>query len=237
MHLIYFDENKYSQESPFFFIGGILLPEQKLTQLENTLRQIQYNFFGTEVLIKGSEFHGKEIFHGKGNCKGKKLEERLKLFSDLATFVIQYRIPIRLICIDVNTHRAKYTFPTPEYRLGLMLALERFCDYLDKVNDIGMVFGDYEADEITSSILDFSQFKMTGKTSLHFGRPLGRLIDTIYFTQSHHSRFLQVADVLVWMANRFENPVLTQLKWHEEQVKVIWEKIKANTDFLLQRWP
>lgn len=30
MHLIYFDENKYSDENPFFNIGGILVSEDKM---------------------------------------------------------------------------------------------------------------------------------------------------------------------------------------------------------------
>ena len=44
MHLIYFDENKYEINNPFFFIGGILLEDAKITELENALMQIQYNF-------------------------------------------------------------------------------------------------------------------------------------------------------------------------------------------------
>jgi len=31
--------------------------------------------------------HGKDFFHGKGNAKGRKLEERGRLFKDIATFV------------------------------------------------------------------------------------------------------------------------------------------------------
>ena len=45
MHLIYFDENKYSIDFPYFYIGGIILPDCKLTELEKTITQIQYNFF------------------------------------------------------------------------------------------------------------------------------------------------------------------------------------------------
>ena len=105
----------------------------------------------------------------------------------------------------VRKHHEKYKYPEPEYRLGLMLILEQFCLYLDKIDDIGIVFGDYEEEEITQSILDFSQFKQSGSTPMFFGRPLGRLKDTIYFTHSHHSRFLQVADMIMYMANRYEN--------------------------------
>jgi hypothetical protein len=237
MQLVYFDENKYTDENPYYFVGGIVIDVSNALSIESTLSQIQFNFFGTSALTKETEFHGKDIFHGKGNYKNRKLSERIKLLEDISTAIIRNQLPIRLVCIDVKGHRRKYTYPIPEYRLGLMLILERSCDYLDKVEDIGLVFGDYEKDEITRSILDFSQFKTIGKTPMHFGRPLGRLLDTVYFTQSHHSRFLQVADVVVFMAQRFENGICESTKWHDNQVREFWENIKANVDFSIQHWP
>lgn len=237
MHLTYFDENKYSEDNPYFFIGGFLVSEEKVLDLEKTLTQIQYNFFGSSSLRKDTEFHGKEMFHGKAHFKGIKLSKRVQLFKDLTTFIINNELPIRMICIDVKSHRKKYTFPIPEYRLGLMLILERFCDYLEEVNDIGVVFGDYEEDEIAKAILDFSEFKFVGKTPMHFGRPLGRLIDTVYFTHSHHSRFLQVADVLVFTAGRYELMQNVPEKWHDKEIYELWVKIKASTEVRIQHWP
>ena len=58
MRLIYFDETKFSKDNPFFLIGGILLEEEHVSSLENTLMQIQYNFFGTNRLSHDTELHG-----------------------------------------------------------------------------------------------------------------------------------------------------------------------------------
>lgn len=237
MHLCYFDENKHTAENPYFFIGGLLIPDIKAIEFETTLSQIAFNFFGSRSLSVNNEFHGKELFHGKGNAKGRKLEERVQVFQDVSTFVIKNKIPIRMVCIDVVRHRAKYMYPMPAYRLGLMLILERFCEVLDTVDDLGLVFGDYEADEVTSAVVDFSEYKSQGKTPMYFGRPLGRLLDTVYFTQSHHSRFLQVADLLIYMAGRYENRSAIATRWHEQVVKDAWEKIKASGNVSIQRWP
>lgn len=237
MHLCYFDENKHGPDSPHFFIGGLLIPDKKALDFENTLNQIAFNFFGARSLIQANEFHGKELFHGKGNAKGRKLEERVQVFQDVATFVTNNQIPVRMVCIDVERHKNKYQYPMPAYRLGLMLILERFSEYLDQVDDLGLVFGDYEADEMTGAVVDFSEYKNQGKTPMYFGRPLGRLLDTVYFTQSHHSRFLQVADLLVYMAGRYENRDGILDRWHEQQVKAAWEKIKASGNVFIQRWP
>lgn len=236
MHLIYFDETKYDAQNPYFFIGGILLENTHISGFENTLMQIQYNFFGTNILNEMTELHGQYIFHGKGAYKSRTLPDRIGLFENVGRFLRDNAIPVRLVCIDVHAHRARYAYPQPEYNLGLMLILERFCDFLEDKDDIGLVFGDYEKDEITKSILDFSQFKHSGKTPMAFGRPLGHLKDTIYFTHSHHSRFLQVADLIVYMANRYENGFIPQ-KWHDIQLKSIWESVKNGTDFKMQRWP
>lgn len=237
MHLCYFDENKHSVENPDFFIGGLLIPDSKAIEFERTLAQIAFNFFGSRSLAVQNELHGKDLFHGKGPAKGRKLEERVAVFQAVATFVLKNQIPVRMVRIDVTRHLAKYTYPIPPYRLGLMLILERFCEYLDKVNDLGLVFGDYEADEVTSAVVDFSEYKSQGKTPMYFGRPLGRLLDTVYFTQSHHSRFLQVADLLVYMAGRYENRTEIPNRWHEQAVFEAWEKIKASGDFGIQHWP
>jgi hypothetical protein len=234
MYLAYFDENKYSDESPYFYIGGILVQDSKVVTFEKIVTQIQYNFFGTSVLSKETEMHGLELWHGKGPFKKRKLQDRIGLLKNIETFLITNRIPIRMICIDVNAHRGKYRYPEPEYQLGLMLILERFRDFLDKNNDIGIVFGDYEKDEITKAVLDFSQFKFAGKTPMYFGRPLGRLVDTIYFTHSHHSRFLQIADVVVYLANRFEKITVEPTTWHEKEGYGIWKDIKQSTDFSIQ---
>ena len=237
MHLCYFDENKHEPNKPHFFIGGLMIPDTKALEFESTLSQIAFNFFGSRTLNVLNELHGKELFHGKGNAKGRKLVERVQVFQDVASFVSNNQIPVRIICINVEQHLKKYTYPMPAYRLGLMLILERYCEYLDKVDDLGLVFGDYESDEVTGAVVDFSEFKSQGKTPMYFGRPLGRLLDTVYFTQSHHSRFLQVADLLVYMAGRYENWGVVPSTWHEQAMKAAWEKVKASGNVIIQRWP
>lgn len=237
VHLCYFDENKPSPDRPFFFLGGLLIPDSKALEFEAILSDIAFQFFGSKSMTVANEMHGKDLFHGKGSAKGRKLEERVQVFKDVAQFVTVNHIPVRMVCIDVNNHQAKYINPKPPYQLGLMLLLERFCDWLDEVDDLGLVFGDFEADEVTRAVVDFSDHKTNGKTPMHFGRPLKRLLDTVYFTQSHHSRYLQVADLLVYMAGRFENQTVQSRHWHDLEVQSAWEKIKASGNVKVQRWP
>ena len=236
MHMCYFDESKHSEDNPNFYIGGLMIPDRKARDVEAVLSQIVFNFFGTTALAKYSEIHGKDLFHGKGAAKKRKLPERVQVFRDVSRFISDGKIPVRIVCIDVERHRSKYAYPAPEYRLGLMLILERFDEYLEQVGDLGLVFGDYESDEVTRAVVDFSEYKTQG-TPMYFGRELSQLLDTVYFTQSHHSRFLQVADLLVYMAGRYETNHAVPDKWHEREVQGAWETIKASENFYIQHWP
>ena len=107
MYLAYFDEAKFSAEDPNFFIGGLLIDAAKAKSFDQTLAQIQYNYFGSNILIKENEIHGNEIWHGKSNFKNTKLEKRLLLLEQLVGFILEREIPIRLVQIRVKLHRAK----------------------------------------------------------------------------------------------------------------------------------
>ena len=116
-----------------------------------------------------------------------------------------------------------------------MLFLERVSEFLDQKNDIGMVFGDYEQDEVARSVLDFSQFKASGKTS-YAGRTLGRLVDTIYATHSHYSRFLQAADMVCFLCQRYESG-LVRTNSLDQALGQIWQGFKTSVDYKMKDWP
>lgn len=85
-----------------------MIPDSKALDFEKTPSQIAFNFFGSRTLTASSEFHGKDLFHGKGNARGRSLEDRVRLFEDVATFITNNKIPVRMVCINVDSHLSKY---------------------------------------------------------------------------------------------------------------------------------
>lgn len=237
MILSYFDENKFSEDRPLFYIGGLMVPDTKITRVEDTLAVIVRNFFGISLLTRETEIHGKELWHGKGAFKKRSAKDRLSLITDLLSVITTNKLPVRLVCVDVPTHRERYQYPEPEYALGLMLLLEQFCVELEKAHDIGLVFGDHEEDEYARAISDFSSFKGAGRTPMYRGRSLEPLKDTIYYTRSHHSRFLQLADLIVFLAQRFDTVRDKPEKWLEAQGWELWQTLKAGTEYEIKHWP
>lgn len=75
MHFFYFDETKFDEkESPFFFIGGLVLRDKDLHTHEATLAQIQQNFFGTSILTQQTEMTGGKSSTAKHTSKAASLK-------------------------------------------------------------------------------------------------------------------------------------------------------------------
>ena len=58
----------------------------------------------------------------------------------------------------------------------------------------------------------------------------------LYFTHLHHTRFLQIVDLIVYLAGRFENKSNNWQHWHAQQLFNLWKNLKANIDFSKQFW-
>lgn len=198
MYLCYFDEIKIDpvRNKNNFFIGGICIDSNSVHDIENELNLIALNFYGSSVLRKDTEFHGSHIMHGHGACEGREIADRIQLLKSLADILNKSSLHLFSTRIDVAIHRKQYTHPMKEYNLGLMLHIENIDRFLNEKNAIGMLFGDYERDHTESSIISLSEFRASG--TQFFGQKISQLVDTLYFAHSHHSRFVQLADVFMY---------------------------------------
>ena len=60
------------------------------------------------------------------------------------------------------------------------------------------MIGDRENDKVSKKFAEIlSKYRQEG-TPYAFGTSLDNLVDTVHFTDSHHSRMLQLADFYVW---------------------------------------
>ena len=64
---------------------------------------------------------------------------------------------------------------------------------------MGLLIGDRESDHHAARFsTTLSSYRAKG-TDYAFGRKIENLVDSVHFTHSHLSRFLQLADVYVWL--------------------------------------
>jgi uncharacterized protein DUF3800 len=78
-----------------------------------------------------------------------------------------------------------------------MYLIEQLNAFFDEVGTVGMMFGDYDEPVIGSSVASLAKYR-AGGTEWHRGQDIDRIIDTIHFARSHHSRMIQLADIYLY---------------------------------------
>jgi len=191
---MYFDEVKYHPPvQNRYRLGGIMMDSQLVPELEQAVNELSMQRFDSATLSAETEFHAKDIFHGKANFKGRDIAERLETLEQLARIIdrhqeiskIQITLdPDRMIASDYEDH-------------AFMHLVERTQMQLSSLGSIGMLIGDHERSRVSPATYNLSRFRQNG-TDYKYGRDIDRLVDTVHFSHSHHSRMLQLADVYMF---------------------------------------
>lgn len=196
MHLMFFDESKNDNKYPSYHIGAIVVEDNRLLGVEAQANAIAQGVFGTSHLSEETEFHAAEIFHRKKNFKAwNNFDARIDVLRRLIDILnLDY---IDLIDIKINCDLLSAS-QSPE-DIAFMFLCERANDLMRSRRELGMLIGDRENDRSAAKHAgSLSVYKARG-TNFAFGREIRHLVDSVHFTQSHLSRFLQLADVYVWL--------------------------------------
>lgn len=196
MYLVFFDESKNDRNYMSYHIGGVVLEDTRLLEVEAQISAIAQDVFGSSRLTQETEFHAAEIFHRSKNFKAwNDFEKRMVVLSrliDILNFDHVELIDIKINCDLLSVNQS------PE-DIAFMFLCERANDLMRSRNNIGMLIGDRENDRSAAKHAgSLSDYKVRG-TDFAFGREIRNLVDSVHFTQSHLSRFLQLADIYVWL--------------------------------------
>lgn len=201
MKLIFFDESKNEVGYPHYHLGGVCLDDTILVEVETQVQALANDAFGTAELCGETEFHAAEIFHRKKNFKEwHDFDARVALLGKFAA--ILSRDDVHLIDIQINAGLLHEGQSAEE--IAFMFLCERANDLVRAQNSTGMLIGDRESDRHAARYATtLSNYRAKG-TEFAFGREIKNLVDSVHFTQSHLSRFLQLADIYTWF-QQFQN--------------------------------
>jgi hypothetical protein len=196
MLVTYFDEVKFQAANQrFYWIGGIAAPAESIWRLEQQVSEISREIFGTPDMSRATEFHASDIFHRKRNFKewadpAKRIDVIKRLLTVLNSEANVAKIYVRL--------EPGKMIATDYEHMAFMYFIERVEMHLQSNKSPGILIGDRENDQVSGVFAeDLSKFRSKG-TPYNYGVKLTHLIDTVHFTNSHHSRMLQLADLYVW---------------------------------------
>lgn len=194
MYLVYYDEVKYEKgKQPAHWFGGVAIHVDDIEKIENSLNELARSVFGNSLLSTDTEFHAKDIFHGKKNFKGRPFDQRLDILDQLLELTALREV--HAIYSRVEIDRVKYVAsPAEGEEVTFMYFVEKVDAFLKQKKCFGMLIGDYDEPNIGPSVANLSKFRDQGTKFTH-GRDITKLVDTVHFAKSHHSRLIQLADI------------------------------------------
>jgi hypothetical protein len=212
MYLIFFDEVKDQPDYPFYHLGGIAISEENFEMIEQEINKIATDVFGQVLLSPSTEFHAADIFHKKKSFKHMtNVPQRLDIIARLIEVLMKPEI--LLIDIRINTnklHNSKYAD-----KYAFMFLCERANALMRAKKSLGMLIGDRENDKNSERYsTTLSEYRTKG-TEYEFGSAITNLFESVHFTHSHLSRFLQLADIYVWFLQFQRRNAINPKSQHE----------------------
>lgn len=213
MLVAYFDEVKYQKgRSPFYWLGAVVAGAELIWKLEQDVNELAAEVFGTRALTRETEFHAAAIIGGNEHFKGWEFRKRIDLLKRL-TSIFGSAEGLGKIYVKMDVEKM---LSSDVEGMAFMYLVERVDGYLSGQKLNGLLIGDRESESVAGKFAEsLSQYRAEG-TRFAFGTELKRLLDTVHFTHSHHSRMLQLADLHTWLRQFREAG--DQGKWHRKEI-------------------
>jgi hypothetical protein len=97
MKFFYIDESEGSGSDPFndiYLLGTVIVDESRLQSTEADIRQLSATIFGASHAT--FEFHGYDIYHGKGQFSGMNVPQRIAIVTSLMDIPVLISITSKL---------------------------------------------------------------------------------------------------------------------------------------------
>ena len=198
MYIAYFDEVKAMPQhgQDHYLVGGIAVPMDKIGQLEKEVTKLALEVFESEELSKETEFHASYCYFSKSNFRGMAMEMRASILIRLAQILCSVE-GVKKVYAAINTPKLYNSAQAPE------IAFAHFVERMERAIPSGsscLLIGDLDDQQATNMVADFSRFRQRG-TPWQYGIDINKVVDSVHFCRSHHSRLLQLADVYMFLVS------------------------------------
>lgn len=226
MLLYYTDEsgntglNLDSPDQPVHWIVAVEFTPEAIKAVEAEMLALALRTFRGRAKKPDFEFHGGDLFQGRGDCSALSPAERVRLYGELVALLGRHDCAVFVQGIDKARHKARaegrgYS-PWHPHRLAFMYLLERIDERLEQAQPEMDFFGDLsgppvyglvvadEQKEIDREIVQrFAFWRDSGTEFGYRARELRYLLDTVHYVPSHDSWLIQLVDCVAYLRNRY----------------------------------
>lgn len=224
MYLFYIDESGNtghdlsSTVEPVHWVVALGVTEHQAQAIETDLLGIALKYFRDRAHAADFEFHGAQIFSGRGDARALSPGQRISLYREILELIPRHgaRLWIRGIAKSRHAARAatqRYHADHP-YRLAFMFLVEALDEWLEHIQPappllaeghpttLGLLVSD-EQDEVSRDLIaGFARWRQFGTDFGYRARDIRHLIDTIHYVKSEDSWLIQLVDCAAFIRNR-----------------------------------
>jgi len=224
MHLFYIDESGNtgaelsSTIEPVHWLCALGVTAAAVHSIEADMLGIAVKYFRRRGQEPDFEFHGSEIFSGRGDARLLTVAQRIALFEDIISLVPRHngRLWVRGIDKPLHKERARLRgYPAEHpHKLGFMYLAESIDSWLEARQPdpllfpgpptpvFGLLVSDTQ-DEVARDLVGrFANWRQSGTDHGYRSRDLKYLIDTVHCVPSEDSWLIQLVDCIAYLRNR-----------------------------------
>lgn len=209
--LVYIDESgspgKAARGQEYLILVGAIVDESAVRPLSDRMEQLAVRHLGQAP--SNFEFHGQEIWSGKGPWAGKSCEQLLSAFSDVIALLDELNVHLVHSAIDKTALNERYggKFDANAYQLSLQFLLEKLDRWRDPSDPkkLRILIADEAKQEELRAIemvADMQKWGMGITAGPFTTEPLATIIDSMHFVDSKHSPGVQLADMVAFVLHR-----------------------------------
>lgn len=205
MKLIYLDEagntgSKADPDQPIHMVGSLIVDQAHVRLIEARLNELAercrtlIHAAGHPVPTDPIEFHGADLFGGKGAFKPISPADRIALCEDIVAACRDGEAAFGHCAVDKTKLSGSYQ----PHMLCFQFTLERLQIRLSQESELGLLIADEHREPEEKIIQDLAFSKEFGTAWGYRSVAIKNVIDTVHFVKSRHNRLVQACDVLTY---------------------------------------
>ena len=148
------------------------------------------------------EFHGQDLFSGRGYFSGFSPSERIEVYDDVLRGIELAEAEVIVRGVHKGGLRRRYPRPYHPHDIALMFTIESI-ERFAKERDCHVLLVADEAKEIEDAALrDLANYQELGTSWGWNKEPIDHIVDTIHFVPSHRNAAIQLVDCATFIAAR-----------------------------------
>ncbi len=214
--MFYIDESgntgaSFNTDQPIHWLVAIGVTPVSIKKIEYRMLNLASTYFPQRARQPNFEFHGSDLFSGRGDCQGISPFDRIIIYEEILGLLKPHDCALFVRGIDKAKYRdyaATKGYETKHpHELASQFLFEQIDEWLEANSGFGkemygLLVADEQKEVARKTIENFAHWRDSA-TLGYRSRTLKFLIDTIHYVPSHDSWLIQLTDCVAFVRNRY----------------------------------